>query len=136
MKNLLRKLHLITGLILLVIFPLTGAYLRARTPYLTAADDRWRFSMRGNHIYILLFGLLHLLLGVYFRLGYRGWVKRMQTVGSALLIQSSAMVVAAFFFEPKDGLERPITLIAMVMALVGALLHAGIVLWETYDKEK
>lgn len=136
MKNLLRKLHLITGLILLVIFPLTGAYLRARTPYLTADADRWRFSMRGNHIYILLFGLLHLLLGVYFRLGDRGWVKRLQTVASALLIQSSAMVVAAFFFEPKDSLERPITLIAMVMALVGTLLHAGVALWEASSKEK
>lgn len=136
MKNLLRKFHLITGLILLVIFPLTGAYLRARVPYLPAEGDRWRFSMRGNHIYILLFGLLHLLLGVYFRLGNRGWVKRLQTVSSALLIQSSAMVVAAFFFEPKDGLDRPITLIAMVMALVGALLHAGVALWDSSNREK
>jgi hypothetical protein len=33
-------------------------------------------------------------------------------------------------------LERPITLIAMVMALVGALLHAGVALWETSRKEK
>lgn len=136
MKTLLRKLHLITGLILLIVFPLTGAYLRARIPELAADADRWRFSMRGNHIYILLFGLVHLLMGVYFRLGVASWVRRLQTVASALLIQSSAMTVAAFFFEPKDGLERPITLIAMVMALVGALLHAAVALWESSVKEK
>ncbi|HMV83944.1 MAG TPA: hypothetical protein PLD20_05605 [Blastocatellia bacterium] len=136
MKTLLRKLHLITGLILLIVFPLTGAYLRARMPHLPANTERWRFSMRGNHVYILLFGLVHLLMGVYFRLGYAAWVRRLQTVASALLIQSSAMVVAAFFFEPKDGLERPLTLVAMVMALVGSLLHAGVALWDSAVKEK
>lgn len=92
--------------------------------------------MRGNHIYILLFGLLHLLMGVYFRLGNVVWVKRLQTVASALLIQASVMVVTAFFFEPKVGLERPITLIAMVMALVGAMLHAAVALWESAVKQK
>lgn len=123
MKNLLRKIHLVVGLILLVVFPLTGAYLRFRIPHLMEESDRFRFSMRGNHVYILLSGLLHLSLGIYLRRGAKKWQSRLQSVGSALLIQSSAMVVAAFFYEPKHGLERPVSLIAMVMALVGILLH-------------
>lgn len=123
MKNLLRKIHLVTGLVLLLIFLLTGTYMKFRIPHLMAENDRFRFSMRGNHIYILLSSLIHMSLGLYLRRGSKKWQSGSQTVGSALLIQSSAMMVVAFFFEPKYGLERPVTLIAVVMAIVGMFLH-------------
>ena len=67
MKAHLKKVHLIVGLIALVIFPLTGGYMRI---YLTdefAASDRLRFSMRANHIYILFSSLIHISLGSYLR---------------------------------------------------------------------
>lgn len=120
---MLRKIHLAFGLILLVIFPLTGAYLRYRIPHLMEQSDRVRFSMRANHIYILFSALVHLTLGVYLRSMATKWTKRLQTVASALLIQASGMLVAGFFFEPKLSLDRPVTLIAVVMSLVGVLLH-------------
>lgn len=135
MNTTLRKIHLASGLILLVIFPLTGAYMRFRIPHLMEGSDRLRFSLRGNHIYILFSALMHLSLGVYFRPVSVKWAKRLQVVGSALLIQSSAMVVVGFFFEPKMALERPVTLIAMVMALVGMLLHLFCGL-KTKDEQK
>lgn len=128
MKPILRKTHLVTGLSLLVIFPLTGAYLRYRVPHLMEGSDRYRFSMRGNHIYILLSGLIHLALGVYFRQVTAGWLSKVQAFGSVLLLLSSVFVVAAFFFEPKIFLARPHTLSAMVLALTGMLLHAFCVL--------
>jgi len=117
------KIHLAIGLILLVIFPLTGAYMRYRIPDLMEQSDRFRFSMRANHVYILFSGLIHLLLGVYLRPLATKWGKRLQTVAGALLIQASGMLVVGFFFEPKSGLDRPVTLIAVVMSLVGVLLH-------------
>lgn len=123
MKGTLRKIHLAFGLILLVIFPLTGAYLRYRIPHLMEQSDRLRFSMRANHVYILFSALVHLSLGVYLRSMATKWMKRLQTVASALLIQASGMLVAGFFFEPKLSLDRPVTLIAVVMSLVGVLLH-------------
>ncbi len=123
MKGTLRKIHLASGLILLVIFPLTGAYLRYRIPDLMQQSDRLRFSMRANHVYILFSALVHLSLGVYLRSMATKWMKRLQTVASALLIQASGMLVAGFFFEPKLSLDRPVTLIAVVMSLVGVLLH-------------
>ncbi len=123
MKATLRKTHLFTGLILLVIFPLTGAYMRYRIPHLMEQSDRLRFSMRGNHVYILFSGLIHLALGVYLRPMSAKVLKRLQTVAGALLIQASGILVAGFFYEPKSGLDRPVTLIAVVMTLVGMLLH-------------
>lgn len=123
MKNVLRKTHLVTGLVLLVIFPLTGAYLRFRIPHLMEESDRFRFSMRGNHIYILLSSLIHLSLGSYFKRIRSKWPGMLQTAGSAVLILSSAIILAAFFAEPKYGLDRPATLVAMVTGLTGTLLH-------------
>ena len=123
MKNVLRKIHFAAGLLLLVIFPLTGAYMRFRIPHLMQESDSFRFSMRANHIYILLSSFIHLSLGIYFKRSPLKWLGRLQTTGSALLIQASAMIVVAFFFEPKHGLDRPVTLIAMVMGLVWMALH-------------
>jgi len=119
----LRKIHLVVGVILLVLFPLTGAYLRLRIPHLMQSSERMRFSMRGNHIYILLASLLHLSLGAYLRINKARLLSRLQLFGSALLLLSSALIVAAFFFEPKTGAERPVTILAMVTASAGTLLH-------------
>lgn len=135
MKTILRKIHLFAGLSLLVIFPLTGAYLRYRIPHLMEGNDLFRFSMRGNHVYILLSGLIHLSLGAYVRQVSIGWIRKVQAIGSVLLIVSSAIVVAAFFFEPKIGMERPYTLASMVFALTGILFHAlGVFLAEARQK--
>ena len=123
MKSLLRKSHLIVGLILLVIFPLTGAYLRYRIPHLMQESDRFRFSMRGNHVYILLSGLIHLSLGAYLRRIQVNWLSKLQAIGSILLTGSSIIVLAAFFLEPKTALSRPYTSLAMFIALAGMLLH-------------
>jgi hypothetical protein len=119
----LRKIHFVVGLVLLIIFPLTGAYLRLRIPHLMQSSERMRFSMRGNHIYILLASLLHLSLGAYLRASVVRLLGRLQFLGSALLLLSSTLVVGAFFLEPKTGVDRPLTLLAMVMASAGTLLH-------------
>ena|SRR5689334_3566461 len=119
----LRKIHFVIGLALLVIFPLTGAYLRLRIPHLMLSSERMRFSMRGNHIYILLASLLHLSLGAYLRASVVRLFGRLQLFGSFLLLLSSTLIVAAFFLESKTGAERPVTLLAMVMASAGTLLH-------------
>jgi len=123
MRARLRRVHLAAGFLLLAIFPLTGAYLRLRVPHLMQQSDRLRFSMRGNHIYILLSSLIHLPLGAYLRPGPTRWRGRLQTIGSILLLVSSVLVVAAFLYESKERLERPVTSLAMVMAAAGVLLH-------------
>jgi hypothetical protein len=119
----LKKTHLTVGLIALVIFPLTGAYMRIYLSEAFAQSDRIRFSIRGNHISILLSALIHLGLGSYFRLSpIKRWAI-LQTAGSVLLIISTALVVLAFFFEPKTALDRPVSLAAMVTASIGCLFH-------------
>jgi hypothetical protein len=123
-KTHLKKAHLIVGLIALVIFPLTGQYMRIYLADDFAASDRLRFSMRANHIYILLSALIHLSLGSYLRVSVKRLWANLQTAASMLLFLSTALVIAAFIAEFKMGIKRPITLLAMVLASSGTLLHA------------
>lgn len=126
MSVYLKRAHLIAGLVALVIFPLTGAYMRFYLADEFAASDRLRFSLRANHIYILLSSLIHISLGAYLRVSAKKRWANLQTAASLLLLISTTLVIAAFFAELKMGLERPVTLLAMVLALGGTLLHAFI----------
>lgn len=133
MKARLKKVHLIVGLIALVIFPLTGAYMRLYLADEFAASDRFRFSMRANHIYILLSSLIHISLGSYLRVSAKQRWANLQTTASLLLFISTTVVVASFFAEFKMGLDRPGALLAMVLALGGTLLHAVIATRERLE---
>jgi uncharacterized membrane protein len=122
-KTPLKGIHLSVGLLALVIFLLTGQYMRHSIHHLMEADERLRFSLRGNHVYILLSALLNLCLGAYLRASLVKWRVYTQLTGSLLVLTGTGLIVAAFFFEPKTSLERPVTLLAMVAALTGTMLH-------------
>jgi hypothetical protein len=119
----LRTIHLYAGWLFVLIFVLTGQYMRHVIHPAMEADPVLRFSIRANHIYILLFGLLHLCLGAYWRASAKVLQQRLQLAGSGFLFIATAIAIAAFFFEPKVGEERPALLAAMVAAVVGVGLH-------------
>lgn len=123
MRTPLKSIHLIVGLLALVTFLLTGQHMRYHIHHLIEADERLRFSLRGNHVYILLSALTNLCLGAYLRASFVKWRACTQLVGSLLVIAATFAVVAAFFFESKASLERPMTLLALVAALTGTMLH-------------
>jgi hypothetical protein len=82
-------------------FVLTGQYMRHVIHPAMEASDRLRFSIRGNHIYILLIGLLHLCLGAYLRESVeqkRAWL---QQLGSALLLLQQGWCWRPFSLSPK-----------------------------------
>jgi hypothetical protein len=123
-KNIpLRKIHLYLGWLGVLAFVLSGQYMDHVISPAMEASDRFRFSIRGNHIYLLLVGLLHLCLGAYLRESFersRVWLQRL---GSVLLCLAAALVLAAFLWEPKDTLDRPVTLAGMIAAVAGTGLH-------------
>jgi hypothetical protein len=130
MQSSLKKTHLAVGLIALVLFPLTGAYMRFYLAGDFEASDRVRFSTRAAHVYILLCAIIHLSLGSYLRITARRLFANLQAAGSLLLLASTALVIAAFFFEPKTSLDKPVTLLAMVAASAGIVLHAFVAFRE------
>ena len=79
---------------------------------------------RSRHIFILLAGLINLGVGVYFVYWRERWRKVLQMTGSALLIIAPLMLTVAFFYEPMlKGLQRPLTLPALVALIVGVFFH-------------
>ncbi len=118
-----RTVHLAVGVFVIAVFLLTGYHMRFHLHNLMEANDRFRFSLRGNHIYILLLGLLNLSLGAYLKISLTMWRAYLQLVGSLMILAATMLVIFAFFFENKESLERPFTLLTMILALTGTVLH-------------
>ena len=87
-------------------------------------DEGTRMMFRSRHIYILLAGLLNLGIGIYFTSRKEPWRKGLQLAGSILLIVAPLAMIVAFFYEPTlKGLQRPLTLPALVALIVGVFCH-------------
>ena len=95
----LANAHLVFGLLVFVAFAVTGGFMRADFPDKEAIAQEFRFLMRSRHIYILLSGLSHILLGIYLEAAPQTWRKISQIVGSFFLTAGSALLVGAFFYE-------------------------------------
>lgn len=119
-----RTVHLVVGVFVIAVFLLTGYHMKFHIHQVMEADERLRFSLRGNHIYILLLGLLNLSLSAYLKVSQTIWRAYLQLVGSLMILAATGLVIVAFFFENKASLERPFTLLTMILALTGTVLHA------------
>ncbi|MGB7209993.1 MAG: hypothetical protein WBD27_15140 [Pyrinomonadaceae bacterium] len=91
--------HLIFGILLFIVFTVTGRYMRVDFPDKDAIPQELRLLMRSRHIYILFSALIHLALGVYMQMRPQVWRKVLQFSGSTVLVVSSAFLVWAFVVE-------------------------------------
>ena len=120
-----KSVHLAVGIFVIAVFLLTGYHMRFHIHHLMEADERLRFSLRGNHVYILLLALVNLSLGAYLKVSQIIWRAYLQLVGSLMILSATGLVIIAFFFENKANLERPFTLMTIILALIGTVLHVG-----------
>ena len=61
----MRRFHLIVGMAVVVVFLLTGLWMRRHEPPMNTLSDAMRLMHRSRHIYILASGLVNLMLGLY-----------------------------------------------------------------------
>jgi len=92
-------LHLVFGIIVFIIFLVTGKFMRVDFPDKEIIPQDFRLLMRSRHIYILFSSFIHVLLGVYLQIETRLWRKTLQLFGSTLLISGSVFLVGAFVYE-------------------------------------
>ena len=84
----MKRLHLIFGVLVVLVFLLTGQYMDFQDPKVRElTDEGTRMMFRSRHIYLLLAGLINLGVGVYFTYHRTAWRKSLQVVGSALIRQ-------------------------------------------------
>jgi hypothetical protein len=121
----MKRLHLTFGVLVVIVFLLTGQYMDFQSPKVRElADEGTRMMFRSRHIYLLLAGLVNLGLGVYFTYRAARWRKLLQIAGSVLILLAPLLMTAAFFYEPTlNGLKRTFTLPAVVALFAGVFLH-------------
>jgi hypothetical protein len=92
------RAHWLVGLLTLVIFPLTGQYMRhiVGVPHLESVP---RLIFRSRHLFLLVAGVANLALSNS-QPFHRG-----QRVASVLILVAPFFLVAAFFIDPARGLD-------------------------------
>jgi ABC-type Na+ efflux pump permease subunit len=120
----MKKVHLIFGIFVLIIFVLTGQYMDRHFNHLVGMPDAPRLLYRTRHIFILFSGLLNLALAAYFTARLERRQRILQTLGSLLIVAASILFIVAFFYEPKlQGLYTPLSHRGAYMIAGGTLFH-------------
>jgi hypothetical protein len=92
------RAHWLVGLLTLLIFPLTGQYMRhiVAVPQL---DDVTRLIFRSRHLFLLLAGVANI------ALSNNQPSHRAQRGASVLILVAPFLLFAAFFIDPARGLH-------------------------------
>lgn len=120
-----RRPSRVAGWASLAAFVGTGIYMRIRLPALAAEVDAVRYTLRANHVYLLLAGLLNLALhGVPAPSSALPRVRqRLFVAGLLIAAVSPAILLAAFIIEgPHPSPQRPLTATGLIMLAVAMVL--------------
>jgi hypothetical protein len=101
----MRKYHLWVGVLIVVVFLITGQFMRHHDPPMGTLGGSTRLMFRSRHIYLLASGLVNLMIGLYLQRQVEGWRRTIQMVGSGLLVASPALLILAFAVEPEKGFQ-------------------------------
>jgi glucan phosphoethanolaminetransferase (alkaline phosphatase superfamily) len=123
-RNQTKLFHLILGLLLALVFLLTGQYMHVYMHHMVGVPDAPRLLYRTRHIFILLAGLLNLGLGAYLIYRPAGLQRWLQWLGSGLIVTASVLFVIALFYDSTRGdLKTPWTHRAVTAIAIGTLIH-------------
>lgn len=123
MFTLIRRLHLVLGVLGIIAFLATGQYMDRYHDHLRGYDDTLRMLFRSTHVYILLSAAINTMTGLYLR-PTLGWRRRVQIAGSLAMLAGPPLFLAGFCTEPYvSGLARPWSRPAIYLAMGGVVLH-------------
>jgi hypothetical protein len=114
-----RRAHWIVGTMTLVVFLLTGAYMRwVRVPPVPQLDDVTRAVYRSRHLFILLSATLNLALALA-----PAAMQRARQLVSILVLVAPALFLAAFIVEPAQQIHgAPFSQIALYLLFAAAVI--------------
>ncbi|CAI8194877.1 MAG: Uncharacterised protein [Formosa sp. Hel1_33_131] len=121
---MLGKIHFYLGIVIIIVFLLTGQYMHHNYDHLRNMELMNRALFRAGHLYILLFGLINVSLGIHFRISNIKLLKKIQFFASIIIFSATFLVVYGFFTElPTEQIERPLTRISLYLILLGVSIH-------------
>ena len=128
---LLKKIHFYGGILLLIIFILSGQYMQHGFNRLQDMSSLERMIFRAEHIFLLFSALLHLAIGTYFTSHSAKPQKYIQAFSSLLMFGASALLLFSFFEEmPTTEIERSFSRMGLYLMLAGVSLHGLLSFWK------
>jgi hypothetical protein len=120
----MRGLHLWVGLLAVVVFLITGQFMRHHHPPMSALSDASRLMLRSRHIYILAAGSVNVILGLYVQ-RIAGWRGVLQAIGSGLLMVPAVFLILAFILETAKGFQPEMawSRVGLYGLFAGCMLH-------------
>ncbi len=128
----MRALHTAVGLVFLLLFLLTGAYMLINFPELYGKREEVRMMYRATHIYLLMSALLNLMASAqYGVLISQSKLTKLRVIASLAILLAPVLLLIAFFVEPSSyRKDRPFSFIAIVILFAGTFIHSSITWWE------
>jgi hypothetical protein len=118
------SVHRWVGLATVAAFLGTGVYMRMNFPEAYGGNETIHVLYRTNHIYLLASGLLNVALGVYLVRQPSGWRRRIQTVGSFLVLGAPFILMTAFITEAPDiSSARHLTTLGILSLTTGTFMQ-------------
>jgi hypothetical protein len=131
----MKRVHLIFGVVVVIVFLLTGQYMDKIYNHMRGVPDAPRLLYRTRHIFILLSGLLNLGIGAYFSYRTEAWRRAIQLAGSLFIFSASLLFVIGFFYEPNRGdLRTPLSHYGAYAIAAGAVLQVISGLGQSKDE--
>ncbi len=124
-RNHLKIIYLLLGSIGFVLFLWTGRIMRFGYPDKENMEMGFRVMLRSRHIFLLLFSLLEIGIGVYIVQAKNRAPLLLQIFATALIIAAHALFVYGFFGEVaiENVPETPAVHCAAYLVLAGISLH-------------
>lgn len=124
---MLGKIHFFFGILVVIIFVLTGQYMDLFYNHLQDMEPMQRALFRTGHLYILLFGLINASLGAYFKRPKNGIWSKIQLAGSSIMLFATCSIIYSFFIElPSSDINRPIAAYSLYAILLGVVIHGTV----------
>lgn len=118
----MKKVHLLSGLVMVFVFVLSGQYLEATLPPEGPLDGN-RMMWRASHLYLMMSAVVNVMAGLYYRpfsFAPAMWVQRL---GSGLIIASQPVLLTAFAIEPaRFSVDRFYTRVGCDFLLYGSFI--------------
>ena len=124
---MLGRIHFYFGLLVVILFLLTGQYMHHTYHHLHDMELMNRALFRAGHIYILLFGLINIGIGTYFKSLNSNTLSIIQLTSSTVIIVATLLVIYGFFTElPSEDIERPLTRLSLYLILAAVIIQGFI----------
>lgn len=95
----MKRFHLVFGLVVLIVFLLTGQYMDRYHNHLEFMADGPRMLYRSRHIFILMAGLLQLGVGTYFE-------SRLEDLPNYLTLPGTIMIAVGTLLHFFSGVRQ------------------------------